>query len=136
MLNTIMTASATIAISQLVEALLTADGARLSPIQIIIGPVTTGGRKRITRFTPISLIMSASTRYNNPATKIPPHAYCNFSESGIFAKIPVSRLATLANPPKNANDDPRNAGTLNFAHKWKNSVPKPAQNSVTCTEST
>ena len=77
-----------------------------------------------------------STRYNSPATKIPPHAYCSFSESGIFAKIPVSRLAMLANPPKNANDDPRNAGILNFAHKWKNSVPRPAQNNVTCTEST
>ena len=59
-------------------------------------------------------------------------AYLN----GIRGFIPVSRLAMLANPPKNANDDPRNAGTLNFAHKWKNSVPRPAQNNVTCTEST
>ena len=30
--------------SQLVEALEIADGARLSPIQMMIGPVTTGGR--------------------------------------------------------------------------------------------
>ena len=34
------TASATKARTQLVEALLTAEGARLRPIQIMIGPVT------------------------------------------------------------------------------------------------
>ena len=33
-----MVANATIAISQLVEAFFTADGARLNPIQIMIGP--------------------------------------------------------------------------------------------------
>ena len=48
--------------SQFVDALETADGARESPIQIMIGPVTTGGRNFITFFTPISLITSASTR--------------------------------------------------------------------------
>ena len=42
----------------------TADGARLRPIQIMIGPVTTGGRKRITLLTPTSLMISARTRYN------------------------------------------------------------------------
>ena len=61
-LKIIMVANATIAISQLVEAFFTADGARLNPIQIMIGPVTTGGRKRITRFTPISLMISARIR--------------------------------------------------------------------------
>ena len=48
--------------SQFVDALLTADGARLSPIQMMIGPVTTGGRKCMTRFTPTTLITSARIR--------------------------------------------------------------------------
>ena len=49
-LKTTMVASAIKASSQFVEALLTAEPARLRPIQMIIGPVTTGGRKRITFF--------------------------------------------------------------------------------------
>ena len=69
-----ITANAIIARIQFVFALFTADGARLRPIQIMIGPVTTGGRKRITRFTPTSFTTSARTRYNAPATTIPPHA--------------------------------------------------------------
>ena len=69
-----ITPSAMRAISQLVEALLTADGARLRPIHIMIGPVTTGGRNLITLLTPTSLIISASTRYKRPATTTPPHA--------------------------------------------------------------
>ena len=44
MLNTIMVPSAIRAISQLVDALEIADGARDRPIQMMIGPVTTGGR--------------------------------------------------------------------------------------------
>lgn len=114
-----MTANATIAMSQFVDALLTADGARLSPIQIMIGPVTTGGRKRITRFTPTHRMISARIRYNNPATTIPPHAYCSFSLSAILANIPVSSAATLEKPPRKANEDPRKAGTLNLVHRWK-----------------
>ena len=48
--------------SQFVEALLMAEPARLKPIQIMIGPVTTGGRKRITFFTPARRMIRASTR--------------------------------------------------------------------------
>jgi hypothetical protein len=55
------------------------------------------------------------------------------SFAAISANLPVSRLATVENPPKNANEDPRNAGTLNFEHTWKSNVPKPAQKSVTDT---
>ena len=29
-----------------------------------------------------------------------------------------------------ANDEPRNAGTLNFVRRWNKSVPKPANKSV------
>ena len=61
-LNTIMVASAINARSQFVEALLMAEPARLKPIQIMIGPVTTGGRKRITFFTPARRMIRASTR--------------------------------------------------------------------------
>ena len=60
--------------SQLVEALLMAEPARLSPMQMMIGPVTTGGRKRMTFLTPTSLIISARIRYKRPATTIPPQA--------------------------------------------------------------
>ena len=74
MLNTMITASATSARNQLVEALLIAEPARLKPIQMITGPVTTGGRKRITRFTPTMRITSASNRYRRPATTTPPQA--------------------------------------------------------------
>ncbi len=44
MLNIIITASAAMARIQLVEALDIADDASESPIHIMIGPVTTGGR--------------------------------------------------------------------------------------------
>ena len=61
-LKIIMTPSAIIASTQFVEALLIADPASERPIHMIIGPVTTGGRKSITRFIPTSLIISASTK--------------------------------------------------------------------------
>ena len=73
-LKMMITASATIAKNQLLDALETADGASVRPIQMIIGPVTTGGRKRITRYTPTVLIMAANTRYMRPATTMPPQA--------------------------------------------------------------
>lgn len=56
-LKIITVARAISASGQLVEALEIAEGARLSPIQIMIGPVTTGGRKRITRRTPMTLMI-------------------------------------------------------------------------------
>ena len=43
-LKIIIAARAMIAISQFVDALEIADGASDKPIQMIIGPVTTGGR--------------------------------------------------------------------------------------------
>ena len=61
-LKIMMVPNAMMARSQLVEALDTAEGARERPIQMIMGPVTTGGRNFITFFTPKSLITSASTR--------------------------------------------------------------------------
>ena len=73
-LKMMITANAITASHQFVLAFEIADGASESPIQIMIGPVTTGGRKRITRFTPTSLIIKAITRYNAPAATTPPQA--------------------------------------------------------------
>ena len=42
--------------------------------------------------------------------------------------------AIAAYPAINANDEPRNAGTLPLESKWNNRVPKPANNNVACTE--
>ena len=61
-LKIIITMRAIIARSQFLEALFIAVPARDIPMQIMIGPVTTGGRKRITLFTPTSLIINARTR--------------------------------------------------------------------------
>ena len=58
----IITPSAIIASTQFVEALLIAEPASERPMHMIIGPVTTGGRNRITRLIPTSLIIRASTK--------------------------------------------------------------------------
>ena len=79
MLKTIITARATNARNQLVEAFPMAEDARLKPIQIITGPVTTGGRYLITRFTPTIRMINDRTRYRRPATTTPPHAYAALS---------------------------------------------------------
>ena len=134
MLKMIITARATSARNQLVEALLIAEPARVSPIQMMTGPVTTGGRNLITRFTPTRRMIRASTRYIKPATTTPPQAYAALSLTLMVAYIPVFRLATVENPPRKAKEDPRNAGTWNLEHTW-NRVPKPAQNRVTATVS-
>ena len=74
MLKTTMVQSAISASSQFFSAEEMAVPASARPMQMIMGPVTTGGRKRITRFTPINLIIAASTRYKSPATTMPPQA--------------------------------------------------------------
>ena len=84
MLNTMITARATMARSQLVEALEIADDANDKPMQIMIGPVTTGGRNFITLLTPTNLKISATTKYRNPATTTPPQAYAALSLTDIF----------------------------------------------------
>ena len=74
MLQTITTTIATRAMSQLVEQLLMAEGARIRPMAMMIGPVTTGGKKRITFFEPKTLQISASIRYSRPAQATPTQA--------------------------------------------------------------
>ena len=61
-LNIITSARAIMASHQLVEQLLIALGASPSPIAIMIGPVTTGGKNFITLLMPIILITAARIR--------------------------------------------------------------------------
>ena len=56
MLHTTIRANATNASSQFSEQFVMADGARIRPIAMMIGPVTTGGKKRMIFFTPNTLI--------------------------------------------------------------------------------
>ena len=47
---------------------------RFRPMRMMIGPVTMGGKKRMTFFAPTSLNSRASTRYSRPATTTPHRA--------------------------------------------------------------
>ena len=111
MLKIIITPSAIIASNQFEDAFVTADGASERPMHMIIGPVTTGGRNFITLLTPTSFITIARTKYNKPATTIPPHIYAALSLADMPSYMPVFKLAIVKKPPRNANDDPKNAGT-------------------------
>ena len=74
MLQMMTTTMATRAIHQLVEQLLMAEGARIRPMAMMMGPVTTGGKKRITFFEPKALQISARIRYSRPAQATPMQA--------------------------------------------------------------
>ena len=56
-----ITATATTATSQLVWQLAIAELARIRPIEMTMGPVTTGGKKRMTRLAPNERKSAAST---------------------------------------------------------------------------
>ena len=62
MLNTTTVTIASRATAQLPVQLLMAELASVMPMQMMIGPVTTGGKKRITRSVPKLLTSAASTR--------------------------------------------------------------------------
>ena len=62
MLQTTIIAMARIAIHQFVWALRMAEPERMSPMHIIIGPVTTGGKNLITLFVPKAAMSPASTK--------------------------------------------------------------------------
>ena len=81
-LKMIIVTTATSATTQFVLQLAIAEGARIRPIAIMIGPVTTGGKNFITRLTPKPLIRADITRYTSPAQKTPPHAYGSISLFG------------------------------------------------------
>ena len=74
MLQAMTTTIAIRAIHQLSEQLLMAEGARIRPMAMMIGPVTTGGKKRMTFFEPKALQISERTRYSRPAQATPTQA--------------------------------------------------------------
>ena len=75
------------ATSQFVAQLSIADFESERPIAIMIGPVTIGGKKRITLFTPKALMSPASMTYTSPAVATPRQAYgrSSFSPFGAIA---------------------------------------------------
>ena len=85
----------------LYPAMLNATGLSLSPITIIIGPTTTGGKNDFILSTPNFKTMKDIITYTSPADIIPPFNIA----------IPCS-LKTRAVAPINAKDDPKNTGTI------------------------
>ena len=67
--TTITTAST--AIHQLASQLLMAEFASVRPMQMMTGPVTMGGKKRMTLRAPKALTSAASTTYMRPAQTTP-----------------------------------------------------------------
>ena len=74
MLKTITVMMATSAISQLPVQLLMAELASVMPMQMMIGPVTTGGKNRMTRFAPKPRTSAARIRYSRPEAATPTQA--------------------------------------------------------------
>ena len=71
--------------------------------------------------------MQPLTKYNNPAHATPKHAYGSIST----LLLPSAKSgAIVAYPPKNAKDEPKNAGTFPLVITWNKSVPIPANKSV------
>ena len=67
-------AIATTAIRQSAEQLLIADWDRVRPMAMMMGPVTMGGKKRITLPVPNILINRDNTRYSRPEQATPKQA--------------------------------------------------------------
>ena len=74
-LQTMMMAMASKAIHQLVLQLEMAEPDRVKPMAMMIGPVTTGGKKRITFFGPKAANKPARMKYIKPAQTTPMQAY-------------------------------------------------------------
>ena len=60
---------------------------------MMIGPVTTGGKKRMTFWIPKARIRPASTKYSKPAQHTPMHAYGSACAAGIPVLAPISTTA-------------------------------------------
>ena len=74
MLQTMMMSMAARAIHQLSMQLLMAEPERVRPIAMMTGPVTIGGKKRITLRVPKIAKRAASTKYIRPAQNTPMQA--------------------------------------------------------------
>ena len=73
-LQAMTTTIATTATSQLASQLLIAEEERIRPMAMMMGPVTIGGKKRMTFFTPTLLIIAARITYIRPETATPKQA--------------------------------------------------------------
>ncbi len=71
MLHTTTITMASMAIHQLVTQLLMAEFARHRPMQMMTGPVTMGGKNRMTRAAPKDLNSAESMAYMMPAQATP-----------------------------------------------------------------
>ena len=103
----------------LYPAILNATGLSLNPITIIIGPTTTGGKNDFIFSTPNFKTIKDIITYTSPADIIPP-----------FNIATPCSLKTNAVAPINANDEPKNTGTIPFVTLWNIKVPTPAQMSA------
>ena len=74
MLQTMTVPSATKASSQLAWQLLMAEGARIRPMAMMMGPVTTGGKNFMMRRMPKVEISRLTTRYRMPEKATPAQA--------------------------------------------------------------
>ena len=74
MLQTITVPRATKASSQLDSQLVTAEGARIKPIEMMMGPVTTGGKNFIMRRMPKVEMSRLTSRYRMPDSATPAQA--------------------------------------------------------------
>ena len=89
MLQAMTTSMATRATGQLAAQLFTAELESERPMEIMMGPVTMGGKKRMTFLTPKALKAAASTRYMSPAQATPKQAYGSISVLGTV-RLPAS----------------------------------------------
>ena len=74
MLQTITVPSATKASSQFDSQLVMAEGARIRPMEMMMGPVTTGGKNFMMRRMPKVEMSRLTTRYRMPEKATPAQA--------------------------------------------------------------
>ena len=74
MLKQMTMTMAAMAMSQLAEQLVIAEEDRIRPMEIMMGPVTMGGKKRITLRTPKALNSADRMTYISPAQATPKQA--------------------------------------------------------------
>ena len=94
-----------------------------------MGPVTMGGKKRMTFLAPTSLDDSrARTTYSSAG-----HHDAAAGRRAAFPRrscrrtCPTSSLATASKPPRKAKEEPRKAGTFSLVQTWNSRVPRPAK---------
>ena len=89
MLQTMMMAMASRAIHQLELQLEMAEPERQRPMAMMIGPVTTGGKKRMTFFGPKAAKRPARMKYIKPAQTTPMQAYGSDSANESPCSVPI-----------------------------------------------